>query len=81
MHPVLAWLPFLAALLVAFGAGVAFARINEGLMPTRSEASSRGAGLFGRRRPDVALSIGLVALMVGTLLVWIFVAAFVMHIR
>ena len=81
MHPVLAWLPFLAALLVAFGAGVAFARINEGLMPATPETPSRRARLFGRGRPDVALSIALVAVLVGTLLVWLFVAVFVMHIR
>ena len=81
MHPLLAWLPFLAALLVAFGAGVAFARLNIGPAPVASpEAPSRRGGIFGPGHRDIALSTALVAVMVGTLLVWLFVAIFVFHI-
>ncbi len=81
MHPVFAWLPFLAALLVAFGAGVAVARINEGLTAAPHETPPPPGRLTGRGRPDVALSTALVAVLVGTLLVWLFVAVFVMHIK
>jgi len=83
MHPLLAWLPFLAALLVAFAAGVAFARLNTGLTARSEgipETPSRRSGIFGSGRADVALSTALVALMVGTLLVWLFVAIFVVRI-
>lgn len=80
MHPLLAWLPFLAALLVAFGAAVAFARVNEHLTAAPPEAPSRRVGLFGHARSDVALATALVALMIGTLLVWLFVALFVLHV-
>ncbi len=81
MHPLLAWLPFLAAILMAFAAGIAFSRVNERLTTSRSEEPSRRAGLFGHGVNDVALSTAAVALMVATLLVWLFVAVFVMRVK
>jgi len=81
MHPLLAWLPFLAALLVAFAAGVAFARVNERVSSGSPQVPSRRAGFFGHGPTDVALSTAAVALMVGTLLVWIFVALVVLHVK
>jgi hypothetical protein len=75
MHPLLAWLPFLAALVVAFGAGVAFARINERLTST-SEVPSRRGGIFGLRGTDAILTTALVALLAAVFVLWV-VAVFV----
>ncbi|MBX3261888.1 MAG: hypothetical protein KIS78_30690 [Labilithrix sp.] len=72
MHPVLAWLPFLAALVVAFAAGVGFARINEGW--AASEAQSRRGGAFRAYRADVALTVTLVALLLATAIAWLVAA-------
>ena len=67
MHPLLAWLPFVAALLVAFVAGVAFARLNEGWVP--SGPQSRPGGILGSRRADIVLSTALVGLLLASVLV------------
>jgi hypothetical protein len=77
MHPVLAWLPFLAAIVVAFGAGVAFARVNEGW--ATSGTQGRRSGIFGLHDKDVVLMTALVGLLIATLL-WLLAAAIFMHV-
>lgn len=73
MGPFLAWLPFLAALILAFVAGVVFSRINEGLMSVPSEKRGvlRRGVLSKLDRADVVLTIALIGLLVAVLLVWI----------
>lgn len=77
MHPILAWLPFLVAIVVAFAAGVGFARINEGW--GASEVQARRGGAFGSFRGDVALSITLVALLLATALAWLLAAVILLR--
>ena len=78
MHPLLAWLPFVAAILVAFVAGIAFVRVNEGW--AASEAQSRLGGIVGARRPDIVLSTALVVLLLGTVLVAFVAGALFRHL-
>ncbi|MBN9160707.1 MAG: hypothetical protein BGO98_00020 [Myxococcales bacterium 68-20] len=78
MHPLLAWLPFVAAILVAFVAGIAFVRLNEGW--AASETQSRLGGIVGVRRPDIVLSTALVVLLLGTVLVAFVAGALFRHL-
>ncbi len=71
MHPILAWLPFLVAIVVGF------ARINEGW--GASEVQARRGGAFGSFRGDVALSITLVALLLATALAWLLAAVILLR--
>jgi hypothetical protein len=74
MHPLVAWLPFVAALLLAFVSGVVFARLNQS-SNVPGEQPRRGAffGLYGRR--DTALITALVALLLATLFAWLVATA------
>lgn len=77
MHPLLAWLPFVAAILVAFVAGIAFVRLNEGA--GTPEPPSRLGGIVGRR-PDIVLSTALVVLLLAAVLVAFVAGALFRHL-
>jgi len=71
MFAELAWLPFLVALVVAFGAGVAFARLNQSPLPTEGQLRCSGVFGLGRREGwDVAVSAALVGLLLLSVFVW-----------
>jgi hypothetical protein len=77
MGPLLAWLPFLAALVLAFAAGVVFARINEDLAAGPNAQPRRG--LSRLYRADVVLTTALVGLVVAVVLVWLASVVHLMH--
>ena len=87
MGPFLAWLPFLAALMLAFASGVIFARINEGLVSVTSTTGApaseppRRRGLSRLYRADFVLTSALIGLLVAVLIVWLVAVLSLLHGR
>jgi CDP-diglyceride synthetase len=69
MGPLLAWLPFLGAIVLAFVAGVVFARMNEGLR-AGAELPERHTGASRLMRADTVVTAALFAFVLVVLLVW-----------
>jgi hypothetical protein len=80
MGPFLAWLPFLAALLLAFAAGIVCARINDRVRSGTAVIEPASTGGLGRLyRTDLVLTVALVVMLVSIFLVWIVAVLHLFH--
>lgn len=81
MVPLLAWLPFLVAITVAFAAGVMFARQCHGRSFAWPHLRHSSAGEEQVRNIDISHATVLFALCLALVGIWIFVAALLLHVR
>lgn len=79
MGPFLAWLPFLAALLLAFAAGIVCARINVRLRAGTPVVEPGVGGLGRLYRTDLVLTVALVVMLVSVFLVWLVAVLHLFH--
>jgi hypothetical protein len=81
MAALLAWLPFLIAITVAFASGVVFAREAHGRALTWPHLRRTGDREEHVRHIDALHATVLFALLLALTGIWIFVAALLLHIR
>lgn len=81
MAPILAWLPFLVALMVAFASGIAFARVCHGRALTWPHLRRRGTGAGPESPADNPSAVTMLALCLVLIPIAMFAALLLLHVR